>query len=93
MRDSTFHDLKCLQGEYPNYGINMLITCPNEEDNASHKLMKWKCCEKVVHGKTKVGLDNKILRLQYKETITQVFLSYTKPRLQKFILHNLLARF
>lgn len=71
----------------------MLITCSNEEDNASHKLMKWKCYEKVVHGKTRACLDNKVLSLQYKDTIAQVFFSYTKPRLQKFILHNFLAKF
>jgi hypothetical protein len=32
--------------------------------------MTWKCYEKVVHGRTRVGVDNKVLKLQYKETIT-----------------------
>jgi len=93
MKDSTFHDLKCLQGECPDCGIDMLITCPNGEDNASHKLMKCECSEKVVHGKTRVGIDNKVLRVQYKEFIMKIFLSYTKPRLQKIILHYFLAKF
>jgi hypothetical protein len=35
----------------------MLITCPNEEDNASHKLMKWKCYEKVVHANAIHGMQ------------------------------------
>jgi hypothetical protein len=48
-RDSTFHDFKCLQGECFDCGIDMLVTCPIEEDNASDKLMKWKCYEKVLH--------------------------------------------
>jgi len=71
----------------------MLITCPNEKENTSHNLMMWKCYEKVVHGKTRACLKNKVLRLQYNEITVHVFFSYTRPRLQKFILHNFMARF
>jgi len=46
-----FHDLKCLQGECLDCGIDMLVTCPTQEDSANDKLMKWKCYEKIVRGK------------------------------------------
>jgi hypothetical protein len=55
--------------------------------------MTWKCYEKVVHGRIKVGVGNKVLKLQYKETTTIEFISYTKPKLHKFILHNFVAHF
>ncbi len=51
-RDSTFHDFKCLQGEFFDCGIDMLVICPIRKDNVSDKLMKWKCYEKVLHQKT-----------------------------------------
>ncbi len=56
-------------------------------------MMYWKCYEKVFHGKTRSYLDNKVLKLQYKDITTQVFLSYLKPRLHKFIRHNFVAHF
>jgi hypothetical protein len=83
---------KYLQGECLNCGIDMLVTCLIEEDIASDKLMKWKCYVKIVHGKTRASLDNKVLKLHYKETTMQVFLSCIKPTLQKFIVHNFVVR-
>jgi hypothetical protein len=71
----------------------MFITYPIEEEKSNNKLMTWKCYEKIVHGKTRVRVDKKILRLQYKETTVAKFLSYTKPKLCKFILHNFVAHF
>jgi hypothetical protein len=41
----------------------MLMTCPIEKDIGNEKLMNWKCYEKVVHGKTRVGAENKVLML------------------------------
>ncbi len=67
--ETTFHDLKCLKGECDNCGINMLLTCLTEQEKMNEKIMRWKCYEKFVHGKTR-GLDNKVLRLQYKGTTT-----------------------
>lgn len=69
INDFTFHDLKCLKGECDHCGIDMLITCPNEKDKTSEKMVSWKCYKKVIHGKTRACLDNMGLRLQYKETI------------------------
>jgi hypothetical protein len=51
----------------------MLITCPCEEDRNPKTLMKWKYYEKKLHGKTRVGKDNFVLHLQYKETSAHVF--------------------
>jgi hypothetical protein len=53
--------------------------------------MTWKCYEKDVHGRRRIGVDNKVLKLQYKETTAIDFFSYTKPKLHKFILHNFVA--
>jgi hypothetical protein len=50
----------------------MSITYLDEEDKRN---------EKIIHGKTRAGLDNMVVRLQYKEAISQVFLSYARPRL------------
>jgi hypothetical protein len=91
--ESTFHSLKCLEGKCDNCGIDMLITCPIEEEKSNNKLMTWKCCEKFIHGRTRERANNKVLKLQYKETTVAKFLSYTKPKLRKFILHNFVARF
>jgi hypothetical protein len=67
--ESTFHSLKCLEGKCDNCGIDMLITYPIEEKKSSKKLMTWKCYEKFIHGRTRARANNKVLRLQYKETI------------------------
>jgi hypothetical protein len=70
INDSTFHDLNYLKGECDHCGIDMLITCPNEENKRREKMVSWKCYEKMIHGKTRAWLDNMVLRLQYKETTT-----------------------
>ncbi len=92
-KESTFHSLKCLEGKCDSCGIDMLITYPIEEEKLNNKLMTWKYYEKVVHGKTRVGVDNKILRLQYKKPIIAEFISYTKSKLCKFILQYFVVRF
>jgi hypothetical protein len=59
----------------------MSITYLDEEDKRNEKMVSWKCYEKIIHGKTRAGLHNMVLRLQYKGAISQVFLSYARPRL------------
>jgi hypothetical protein len=71
----------------------MLITCPNKEDKRNEKIVSQKCYEKMIHGKTRASLDNMVLKLQYKEITTQVFLSYSRPRLHKFVTQNFVACF
>jgi len=36
---NAFNDLKCLKGECKSYAIDMLITCPKEEDRRTEKIM------------------------------------------------------
>lgn len=55
--------------------------------------MQWKCYEKIIYGNICSGEDNKDLRLQYKETTVNKFLEYLLPRLEKFVVHNFVARF
>ncbi len=92
--ESPWHNLSCLKVTCVQCGINMLMTCPIEEDaTCSQLLMQWKCCELVLHGKTKSSKDNKVLQLQYKETKPIEFLQCLRLRLQKFIVHNYVAHF
>jgi hypothetical protein len=49
-----------------------------EEDKRNEKVMRWKCYEKVVHGKTQGDLDNKVLKLQYKGTTKPLPHGYCK---------------
>lgn len=93
VEDSIWYNPSCLKGNCEMCGIDMLITCPLEEGINSTRLMQWKCYEKVIHGKTRAGKDNKVLRLQYKETTAKVFLEYMRPKFRKFIVHNYFARF
>jgi len=86
--DATFHDPKCLMGNYEQCGIDQLITCPQEEYKRSQNLMSWKCYEKVIHGKTRASQNNMILWLQYKETTIAKKIAYLRPKLRKFIVHS-----
>jgi hypothetical protein len=76
-----------------DYGVDMLFICPLEEDANLMSFMQWKCYQKVLHGKTHVGKNNFVLRLQYKELIAKVFLDYLRPRLKKFIYYNYVYHF
>ncbi len=67
------------------------MTCFAEDDKHIVLHMQWKCCELVVHGQTRAGKYNKVLRLQYKETIAKVFLDYLHPKLKRFVLHKVKA--
>ncbi len=76
------HNLSCLKITCVQCGIDMLLTCPIEEDSiCSQLMMQWKWYELVLHGKTRSRKDNKVLWLQYKETIPIEFLQYQRPRL------------
>ncbi len=61
--DGTFHNFTCLKGECEDCGIDMFMTYLGEENRNSEKLMSWKCYQKIVHRKTRVGLDKTLLRL------------------------------
>jgi hypothetical protein len=59
----AWHNPNCVKGNCNECEINMLMTCPMEENNTSTSLMYWKCYELVIHGKTRARKDNKVLRL------------------------------
>jgi hypothetical protein len=88
-----WHNLVCLKGKCLDCGTNMLMTCPFKEDKHLALHMQWKCYELMVHGKTRVGKDNKVLQLRYKETTTKMFLDYLRPKLKRFVLHNYVFKF
>jgi hypothetical protein len=50
--DSKIHNSTCLEGRCSECGIDALVICPLQEDATCEKLMKWKCYETIVHGKT-----------------------------------------
>jgi hypothetical protein len=43
MEDSIWHNPRCLKGECLNCGVDMLITCPIEENKHLTLYMQWKC--------------------------------------------------
>jgi hypothetical protein len=45
------------------------MTCLVKENKNFIFYMQWKCYELVIHGKMQLGNPNKVLQLQYKETI------------------------
>jgi len=58
VENSAWHKPNYVKGNCNECGIDMLMTCPMEENNTSTSLMQWKCYEFVIHGKTRVGKDN-----------------------------------
>jgi hypothetical protein len=63
LNDSPWHNPRCLEGNCPKCGIDMLMICPVEKNVICSKLMQWKSYELVIYGKIKARKDNKFLRL------------------------------
>jgi hypothetical protein len=89
--DQQWHKRACLVGECGDCGVeNLLSICPREEFGQSP--MKWKCFEKTVVGVNEVtGEPRKRICEVYKQTSSAKFVTYLKPKLQKFIKHNFIA--
>jgi hypothetical protein len=54
--------------------------------------MSWRRFEKVVGGKTREGEMKKVTHLEHKQTNLKMFLAYTTPKTQDFVLHNHVAQ-
>jgi hypothetical protein len=78
-------------GECGDCGVeNLLSICLGEEFGQSH--VKWKYFKKTVVGVNEVtGEPRKRIREVYKQTLSAEFVTYLKPKLQKFIKHNFIA--
>jgi hypothetical protein len=78
-------------GNYGECGVEKLLSmCPGKEFGQSP--VKWKCFEKTVVGVNEVtGEPRKRIREVYKQTPTTEFVTYLKPKLQKFIKRNFIA--
>ena len=66
--------------------------CPREGDEALPLEMQWHNFETVVHGRTRAGKENKVMRMLYKTTPAPVFLEYLTLKLRPFIVHNYIAK-
>lgn len=88
-----FHSLCYSKGECEQCGILNIITFPMEDDWGFVLKMEWKCYQKVQPVKLKASDDNMVLHLVFKETSLAQFLAYLRPRLQKFVYHNFVAKY
>ncbi|KAG0594736.1 hypothetical protein M758_UG104500 [Ceratodon purpureus] len=61
-----WHAPKCIKGTCDLCGVNMLQLCPREMDNEGPLMVQWHNFEMVVHGRTRVGKENKVLRMKYR---------------------------
>jgi hypothetical protein len=90
--DAIWHDLKCIKGECTRCGWKLLKICPNETDPLNASLVSWRRFENVSVGNTRVGEPKTVIRLMHKETSPSTLLEYMQPLLEKYLLHNFIAR-
>jgi hypothetical protein len=86
-----WHARERVFGDCDNCGVDFLHVCPFEEEGIEKHIIKWKhfAMEKII---TKKGEERKKLQLVYKETTSDQFLSYSKPKLQEFVRHSFVAK-
>jgi hypothetical protein len=89
---NEWHQKECLLGECLLCGVETLEFCPCETNVNIVAFMQWQQYVMIVVGKDKVGNKSKRLKLEYMETIPNIFINYFKPKLVAFIEHNFFAR-
>ena len=87
-----WHNPKCIKGECQQCGVDMLQFCPREMDSQETLMVQWHNFEMVVHGRTKAGKENKVLRMAYQNTPAPVYVDYLTKKLRAFIVHNYIAK-
>ena len=92
VEEDGWHNPKCIRGKCRACGVDMLQLCPREEDHSIDLQVQWHNFETVVHGRTKAGKENKVLRMMYKTTGAPFFVDYLRQKLQPFIVHNYVAK-
>ena len=87
-----WHSPKCIKGTCDICGVDMLQLCPRELDAESPLMVQWHNFQMVVHGRTRAGKENKVLRMMYQTTPAPVYLEYVTEKLRAFIVHNYIAK-
>jgi hypothetical protein len=80
---------ECLMGDCPDCGLKLLRFCLVEE--TTEKLVKWKSIGYKVVGMTKDKNPRKAATLEYRKTTPLELISYLKPKVKAFVLHNYIA--
>jgi hypothetical protein len=91
-KTKKFHKLGCIKGNYNNCGISKLQFCPREVDPNNEMIIPWKRIENVYVGQSNDGGDQHAIGLQCKITPPSEFVTYLKPNLMEFVVHNLKAK-
>lgn len=80
----------CLMGQCDQCGVKNLKLCPVELQ--SDQTISWRCIQYIVVGKNDEGQDKKSPSVQYMETPARELITYLKPKLTEFIVHNFIAQ-
>ncbi len=87
-----FYKLGCIKGDYNNCGISKLQFYPREVDPNNEMFIPWKTFENVYVGHSDDGGDQHAIWLQCKMILPFEFITYLKPKLMKFVVHNFEAK-
>ena len=87
-----FHSLSCIRGNCPNCGVEKFLLCLKELDHDSPTLVTWRRFENVVVSPNEEGGVWHALQLEHKNTIAADLISYLKPKLAEFFIHNFKAQ-
>ncbi len=81
---------KCLFGNCPMCGVQILSFCPKELVGSLFDIIQW-CRFALETTMSRNGQSLKNLTLVYKTTTLDEFIDYLKPKLQHFVKHNFVA--
>lgn len=88
---SEWHNKACVYGECELCGVELLPICPNKEEGISNAKVQWKRFEMVDIVTTR-GEKRRKLQLVYKNTTSDEFLAYFRPKVQFFVQHSFVAK-
>ena len=87
-----WHVQKCIKDLCELFGVDMLQLYPREVDDTILLMVQWHNFEMVVHGRTRVVKENKVLHMIYQSTGAPIFVEHLKQKLQPFIVHIYIAK-
>jgi hypothetical protein len=87
---SLFHRRQCLMGDRENCGIQQFKVC--DQEYATEQKVQWRHIGSEVVGKTRDGRDKKVPRVMFQETVPREMITYLRPKMEEFTVHNFFAR-
>jgi hypothetical protein len=76
-------------GECENCGIQQFKVC-DQEYATEQKVQWWQIGSEVVE-KTRDGRDKKVPRVMFQETALRELITYLRPKMEEFTVHNFFA--